>query len=478
MKKRILALFLAVMMVVGLLAACNPAPKPTDPPAPGADPTDPPAVADPTDPPAPPKPAGPITIKVSVAQTGDGFTVLTDAAAAFNASQSDYVVDLYYGGSYTEILTIMQTSTEGDRPDIFASSGNDSATYINMEDKMYIPVNDFIKAEGFDDSNIVANLRANYQRNGEWQCWPLGNTNVGQYFNDAVLTSVGIDVESLTSYEAIWDACVKLGEAGYKNFYYARALTHIDWLNYAMTAQGVHYYDNNNGRDGVPTKSLYGEGECNTAAMSYFTFLRKLLDSDYLVDTTVSASDARITFATQEALIMDGYSSGANAIVNLVNEHGFFDWSYRVSPTIQAGFPSKGQSPGGGALFIAKTDDYWRQQGAWEFMKYLLNDQVVTDYAMATGYTPITVTGSQSEKYQEYATTVFTSANGIIAAQKATEEGVAYAPTPFSSDVNSAYKEVCKTMIADPTYTAEKALNDFIEMVNEAVELYRLTNGL
>lgn len=475
MKKRVLALVLALIMMLSLAACDGDEPVETTQPQANQGET-----AAPTEPVStvPEKPATPITIKVAVAQTGDGFTVLTDAAAAFNASQSDYVVDLYYGGSYTEIATIMMTSTEADRPDIFASSGNDSATYINMEDKMYIPINDFIVAEGFDDSNIVANLRTNYMRNDEWQCWPLGNTNVGQYFNDEVLTSVGIDVTTLTSYEAIWDACVKLGEAGYKNFYYVRALTHIDWLNYAMTAQGVHYFDNNNGRDGVPTTSLYAEGECNEAAMTYFEFLRKMIDSDYIVDTTISSSDARITFATQECLIMDGYSSGANAIVSLVEEYGAFDWSYRVSPVIQNGYESKGQSPGGGALFIANTGDYWRQQGAWEFMKYLLNDQVVVDYAMATGYTPITVTGSKTEKYQEYATNVFTSANDIIAAQAATEAGVAYAPTPFSSDVNSVYKEICQAMIADPNYTAEQALADFAERVNEAVELYRLTNGL
>ena len=372
----------------------------------------------------------------------------------------------------------MQTSTEADRPDIFASSGNDTATYINMPEKMYIPVNDFIKAEGFDDSNIVANLRANYQRNGEWQCWPLGNTNVGQYYNDQVLKAAGVDPATLTSYEAIWDACVKLGNAGYKNFYYLRALTHIDWLNYAMTAQGVDYFDNNNGRGGVPTTSLYGEGACNEAAMSFFTFLRKMLDSNYLVDTSVSSSDARLAFAKQECLIMDGYSSGANSVVTAVKDNGAFEWSYRVSPTIQAGYESKGQSPGGGALFIAKTGDYWRQQGAWEFMKYLLNDQVVVDYAMATGYTPITVSGSKTDKYQDYAKNVFTSVMGIIEAQAATQEGVAYAPVPFSSDVNSIYKAICKEMIKDPTYSAEKALADFIAQVNEAVELYRLTNGI
>ena len=115
----------------------------------------------------PAKPTTPITIRVSVAQTGNGFEILTKAAEDFNASQSDYVVDLFYGGGYGDILISLQTGTQADRPDIFHSSGNDTAAYINMEDKMYIPVNDFIQSEGYDDSNIVANLRTNYQRNGE-----------------------------------------------------------------------------------------------------------------------------------------------------------------------------------------------------------------------------------------------------------------------------------------------------------------------
>ena len=73
--KKVLALILALVMALSL-AACGE-----------------------KEPELPEKPEGPITIKVSVAQKGDGFTALTDAAAAFNASQSDYIVDLYYGGS-------------------------------------------------------------------------------------------------------------------------------------------------------------------------------------------------------------------------------------------------------------------------------------------------------------------------------------------------------------------------------------------
>lgn len=454
--KKVFALFLALVMSLALVACSGG----------GED--------------IPEKPEGPITISVSVAQTGDGFTVLAEAAEAFNNSQSDYVVDLYYGGSYTEIMTIMQTSTEADRPDIFASSGNDTALYIAMEDKMYIPVQDFIDAEKYDDSTIVASLRANYQRNGEWQCWPLGNTSVGQYYNTEVLASLGIDASALASYQEIYDACKTIAAAGYKNFYYLRALNHIDWLNYALTAQGVEYFDNSNGRDGVPTKCLFDEGDCYNAVLAFFQFLRDMVDQgDWLLDPTISSTDAWVSFAAQDVLIMDGYVSGANSIVSLVADSGKpFEWSYEVSPTIEAGKPTKGQSPGGGALFIANTGNYWKQQGAWEFMKFLMTDEVVSDYAMATGYIPVTTTGAETEEYKDYIANTFPSAATTIAAMAATEDGIAYAPVPFSSSVNTAYKEICQEILNDPSYTAEDAVAELTQKTNEAIELYRLTEGL
>ena len=427
----------------------------------------------------PAKPADPVKISVSVAQTGNGFEVLSKAAEDFNASQSDYVVDLYYGGSYDEILLSLQTGTKADRPDIFHSSGNDTATYINMEDKMYIPVDDFIQAEGYDDSNIVANLRANYQRDGKWQCWPLGNTNVGIYYNTEALGKVGIDFKDLKSYGDIIDACKALKDAGYENFYYLRALTHIDWLNYALTAQGVQYYDNENGRAGVPTKGLYDDGgECQEAATAYFQFMRDIVDN-YLYDPTVSADDARIAFSKGEMIFMDGYSSGAGSIISLVSENNpELDWHYGVSPVVEKNHTSKGQSPGGGALFIADTGDYWREQGAWEFMKYLLNDEVTSTYAMRTGYTPITESGSQTTEYQDYAANTFKDVMDIIEAQKNTEEGIAYAPIPFSAEANTLYKEIAAKILEDSSYTAEEACADFAAGINEIVEIYRLTNGL
>lgn len=465
MKKRMLALFLAMMMLLSLVA-CGGSSSADDTVA--GDNAEDAATAE-----IPEKPEGPVEVSVAVAQTGDGFTVLTDAAAAFNASQSEYVVDLYYAGTTEEIATMMATSTEADRPNIFASSGNDTAIYINASDKIYIPANDFMVAEGYED-NIVANLRANYQRNGEWQCLPLGNTSVGQYFNTEVLSSIGIDASTLTSYEDIFVACQKVADAGYKNFYYLRILNHIDWLNYGLTAQGIQYYDNENGRAGVPTKCLYDDGaECQAATTAFFQFIRDMLDSGYLLDVTTSADDARTAFANQEILFMDGYSSGGNSIIALVD--GGFEWSYQVSPVVESGETSCGQSPGGTALFIAKTDDYWAEQGAWAFLKYMLQDEVTSAYAMATGYTPITESGSQTAEYQEYINTKFPSIAGVIEAQKSTQEGIAYAPIPISTDANTIYMEICQKMISDSNYSAEDAVAELTERVNEALELYHLS---
>lgn len=428
----------------------------------------------------PPKPQGPVTIKVSVAQKGDGFTALTDAAAAFNKSQSDYIVDLYFGGSYGEIRTIMQTSEMTDRPDIYASSGNDSAYYIAMEDKMYVPIQEFIDAEHFDDSNILNSLRTNYMRDGKWQCWPLGNTSVGQYFNTEVLGALGIDVKTLTSYEAIYEACEKIAAAGYKNFYYLRAIKHIDWLNYSMCAQGIPYFDADNGRSGVPTRSLYSEGKCKAATEAFFAFLRKMIDAgDWILDPAIGSSDAWIAFSHQDVLLMDGYVSGANSVISLVADSGKpFKWSYEVSPTIQAGAKNRGQSPGGGALFIAKTNNYWRQQGAWAFMKYLLRDEVVVDYALKTGYIPITKSSMETAVYKDYIQNKFPSAATTMGAMMATEEGIAYAPVPFSSQVNSIYKDICKRMLEDQSITPEEATAELASRVDEAISLYRISEGL
>ena len=425
----------------------------------------------------PEKPDYTITISVAVSVTGDAFTTMTKAAEDFNASQSDYKVELYYGGAYGDILTVVQTSSASDIPDVYMLSGNTSALALQNE-SYYVPVQKFMDEDEYDDSNIIEFLATNYTRDGEWQVLPWGNTNVGQYWNEEILASVGLKAEDMDSYEDILAACDKLAAAGYKNFYGLHQMQHNDWLNYALTAEGINYCDNDNGRDGVPTTYLYEDDKnCHKAALTYFEFLRTMIDKGYAADIQLSASDLYNAFAAGDVVAVDANASDTSTVLSAVG--GAFTPRYQVSPTVYADTKSAGQAPGGNCFFIGSSGNYWSERGAWEFLKYLYtNDEVVTQYAMDTGYSPVTKSATESETYQNYIKEVFPDTQRTIDAQSATPVGVGYAITPVQQEALSIFKSIVYDMWNDSSYTAEKALADFNDECNEALELYRITNNL
>ena len=63
-------------------------------------------------------------------------------------------------------------------------------------------------------------------RGGKWQCVPFGNTSTGYFYNTDILSAHGIDFETLDSYEAIYNACVKLKAEGVKRPFFYRI--HVD----------------------------------------------------------------------------------------------------------------------------------------------------------------------------------------------------------------------------------------------------------
>lgn len=425
----------------------------------------------------PEKPDYTVTISAAVSITGDAFTTMTKAAEDFNASQSDYKVELYYGGAYGDILTVVQTSSAADIPDLYMLSGNGSALALQNE-SYYVPVQKFIDEDKFDTSNIIPFLATNYTRDGEWQVLPWGNTNVGQYWNEDILASVGLKVEDMDSYEDILAACEKLSAAGYKNFYGLTQMQHNDWLNYALTAEGINYCDKDNGRSGVPTTYLYEEDkDCNKAALTYFEFIREMIDKGYAADIQLSSSDLYNAFAAGDVVAVDANASDTSTILTAVG--GAFAPRYQVSPTVYADTKSAGQAPGGNCFFIGNSGNYWSERGAWEFLKYLYtNDEIITQYAMDTGYSPVTKSATETETYQNYIQEVFPDTQRTMEAQSNTPVGVGYAISPVQQEVLSIYKTIVWDMWNDSSYTAKEALSDFTADCNEALELYRITNNL
>jgi len=405
--------------------------------------------------------------------SGDSLICTQDAASAFNASQDLYEMEVIYTGS---ILAKLLTSTPADRPNLFHSSANNSSRYISMEgeSRLYVPIQEFITHDNFDMSNVVKNLATNYTRNGEWQCAPWGNTAVGYFFNTDILSAHGIDVESLKSYQEILEACRKLKAEGVEHPFFYRI--HADYINFALTAEGVDYFNKANGKEGVPTACLFNEGRCYEATLEFFRVLKQMAEEDLLVDIQVGNTDARNMFGQGDIAIMGGYASGIDPTFKVTREDVHF--VFRPSPTVFKGTETHGQAPGGACIFLADVDDPWKEYGSWLFLKFFMQDEWTSKFAMASGYVPITMTGAQTPEYQEYVKTKNPSATAIMEAQNNTPVGVTFALLPYSTNYNTVFKNIFTKMVSTPDYSAEQATEDLYKETTDAIEMYFLEQGI
>lgn len=416
----------------------------------------------------------PLTIKVWVCNTGNGYEYLQSAASAFNAQQDKYIIDLSYAGSYQDVLLKMRTSTEGSRPDIFHAD-TESMYAILEQSEMYVPIQQYIDADSYDMSSMMGNLEVTYTQDGAWQCMPLGNTVTGFFYNADALAKCGIDPRTdLGSYEEILEACRKLKANGYSTPFYLH--TSSAFYTFPMTAQGIQYVDNNNGKDGTPTRTLIGDAgtDANKATVSFFNTIMTMADEGLMMPFGTTVSDARAAFTNGEMVFFTEFISSFNTISTAVG--GAFEMGFHESPTIDAGTENHGQCTGGGSLFLANNGDKYKEQGAWEFMKFLMQDEHTSGFAQASGYLPTTISGYETAEYQNFVETTFPTAKYSLEAQKATDENCYNAWLPMFSDFHALCREFY-TKAYNRSASAEDLTQSFAKAFNEVIELYLMSTG-
>ena len=421
------------------------------------------------------KPEGTIHLVMWSSFSGEAGKSIENAAAAFNASQKDYEVEVI---STSSIATKVRASNPADRPNLFVTSGNDSASFISApeEERKYVPVQIYVDHEGYDTSKIYPNLKTTYSRNGAWQSFPIASTSVGVYYNVTILKANGIDYTQLNSLEDIYEAGLKLKAAGMATPIFFNTAS-VDFLNYFLCAEGLVYFNNDNGRDGVPTASYFGEpGKVHDAALHHFELLKKMAEAGLLASTELVPADRYGMFAKQDFAISFNFSSVYMSTYTLVDHQ--FEFVYRPIMTIYDSSSNHGQAAGGSCVFIADVDDPWKEYGSFQFIKFLQQDEWTSDFALKSGYFPITSTGTETAAYQDYVKNINPSAEVTLNAMLNTEPGIGYGLIPFASDYGTGWKNIAKKMINTPEYTAEQAMENFIKSTKDCLEMYWMSRGV
>lgn len=215
--KKLLALFLACLMVLSLVACSGTPAQNDDAPAAAPSETEPAATPDDEAPEAPEAPAadGEQTVLHYWAQWSENETqaeVLKDAIARFEAANPEYKVEVNWAGR--TLYDIMRTSVEaGTVIDVLDAAGIPD----RVGEEFCVNLTDYAASTGLDET-ISAGLIAYCKRlasDGESLYYLPQQPFVGTiFYNKAIFAEAGIDKLPETWSEFL-DCCQKIVDAGY-----------------------------------------------------------------------------------------------------------------------------------------------------------------------------------------------------------------------------------------------------------------------
>lgn len=404
--------------------------------------------------------------------------VFKKAAEDFNASQSQYHVTVVFTDG---VQAKMLSSTPADRPNIIQTTGNQSSKYINphIDDRipdlnLYVPLQEFIDYDKFDTSIFIANTSAICVRGGEWQMFPIGNVAVGLFVNTDMLAAVGYTVDDLKSYRDVYNAALKMKQAGVcaTPMY---PYIHIDPFNFAIRSEGIELYNNNNGRDAIPDQYFFGEGDAKDAVISWFQFWVDMREAGLVVQPDVARNDAIQMFGNGEIafypMYLDYFAAFAKASENI-------HWEFVCSPTVREGKANLGQSPGGIFAMVCDVDDPWKEYGSWLFLKWLEQPEYSANTALGVGYAPTVVAAREYPTYVEYLEK-YPYMNKVIDIQNSTEYGLTMPLLAYHGDFSNEYKNILTNLVKEgSTITATEAWQALCKGAEDARDMYFMQAGV
>lgn len=228
------------------------------------------------------------------------------------------------------------------------------------------------------------------------------------------------------------------------------------YYTFMVTAEGMQYVDNNNGKDGVPTTSLINEEPLASATTKFFTIIQDMQKKGQMASTSLDGATARQMFLDGEIAILSSTCSGLVAIGEMCNWE--VEFGFHPAYTINAGAENYGQCVGGGQIYIGNNENPEKERGAWEFLKFLMNTENSVAFAMTTGYLPTTKSGFESDEYQAFVEEYFPTAIDSYEAQQNTADDCYNAFMEPAGRIYAGAWEPCRgkpsTLVAAGTGTA------------------------
>ena len=387
----------------------------------------------------------------------------------FNEENTDGItVEAVYQGEYDDTINKLKSAQIGnmgaDLVQIY-----DLGTRFMIDSGWIIPMQEMIDADGYDISQIEPNVAAYYTtEDGAMYSMPFNSSTPLLYYNKDMFDAAGI-TEAPTSLEGIaqiGDALMEKGGAQE-----VIAISIYGWyFEQFLCKQGLDMVDNGNGRESAATSVVFDE---NGGALNILNTWYDLYQQGYAPNVGRSGSDTATTdFTSGKAAMMLGSTASLKQI--LLDSGGNFEVGTAYYPAVSAD-DKGGVSIGGASLWALNNNDEKQAAATWKFIKFLISPESQAYWNAQTGYFPI-VTGAQEE--QVFKDNIAQYPQFQTALDQLHDSAPEYAGALLSVFPES--RQIVETQIENMlngNVTAEEAVANMADDINETIEDYNLVNG-
>lgn len=491
MRKTLFSFVALIVIATMVLSACTPAattnaPQPTTA---AAQPTEAGAAGAATATTAPAAPAAAPTATIAPPSSADatkiafwhsmggdiGGKAIPQMANDFNASQQQCYVEPIYQGSYDDSLNKLKAGLQSkDTPAVVQLFDIGSRLMVDL--KVVTPVQDFIDAESYDVSDLEPNVLSYYTIEGKQYSMPFNTSTPLLYYNKDMFREAGLDPEKPPrTFAEFEEYATKLTKKdGNTTTVYGGTFAIYGWFfEQFMAVSNALYVDNNNGRDGVPTKAVFNSPE----GVEILTWWKRMVDAGVMANLGRKTVDARNAFlAGQTAMIIESTAT-LRGLTDASEGKFEIGTGFLPRPNEEA-FKDSGTIIGGASLWIINNRSEAEQACAWEFIKYQAAPPQQAYWHTMSGYFPIRKAAYEEQldkdwvaKYPQF-TTAVDQLHGtpIVPASRGALIGVF---PQARATIETAIEEVLAGAA-----TPQEALDKAAAEVTAAIEEYNLSMGL
>lgn len=321
--------------------------------------------------------------------TGANGTEMEKVVKAFNESNPYGIhVDSEYIGSTSTLLSKSVTAiAAGNNPTMVILDNCGVPTLA--EKGALADLSGYVERDGFDMNNVISQMTEYVYHEDEIVSFPFTRSTVVMFYNKQMFAQAGVEVP--TSIEELEDTAPviheKLGVPAYclllDASFYQESLLYSLGGSGSVNAEGSGTDILENGSMSTllnDWQSWIKAGWCEAPAV---TNSETAMTEDFYQGKLASMV---LSSGTYQNVMSYGADSGID--IGVAGNIGY------------GGYATAGG--GGNIAVIEKNSSQQQVAAAWEFIKYLMEDEQVISNAINTGYLPVTYSAAESEEIQNF----------------------------------------------------------------------------